>query len=269
VRELAAEIVAVHGEHPQGNPAVIQARAALGLLELSLGREAAADDQLRLAIRGTELAGLREPGVYRVHANAAETAVGVGDLARAKALADALTGHGRRTHHRSSLATGTRVHALLAAAAGDLDAALRVSTDALALHETLPMPFERSRMLLVHGRILRRHGRRRAAVDTLERAQASFDELGARLWAERARAERERVPIRRASGDTLTRAETRVAELVASGLTNDEVAQALFVSKKTVEANLTRVYRKLGVRSRAALAARIGEREAGDAPPKV
>ena len=78
--------------------------------------------------------------------------------------------------------------------------------------------------------------------------------LGAALWAERAAAELARIPGRgRASGE-LTETERRVAELVAEGLSNKEVAARLFVSVRAVEANLSKVYAKLGVRSRAELA---------------
>jgi DNA-binding CsgD family transcriptional regulator len=82
---------------------------------------------------------------------------------------------------------------------------------------------------------------------------ATFDELGAVLWSRQSRGEIDRLGLRRAP-DRLTESERRVAELAAGGLTNREVAQRLFVSPKTVEANLGRVYRKLGVHSRAQLA---------------
>jgi DNA-binding CsgD family transcriptional regulator len=73
------------------------------------------------------------------------------------------------------------------------------------------------------------------------------------------------VPSRRAvATDALTPTEERVAELVADGQTNKEVAQALFLSEKTVEANLTRIYRKLGVRSRTGLAARLASSRGGE-----
>ena len=82
-------------------------------------------------------------------------------------------------------------------------------------------------------------------------AAAALDDLGIPRWAEPARNEADRVGLR-ASASTLTKTERRVAELVASGRSNQEVAAELFVSTKTVEANLTRVYRKLSVRSRTA-----------------
>jgi DNA-binding CsgD family transcriptional regulator len=85
-----------------------------------------------------------------------------------------------------------------------------------------------------------------------------FELLGAPSWIERTRAELERVGLRRAP-DELTATERRVAELAATGLTNREVASKAFMSPKTVQANLARVYRKLGISSRAELGARMAE----------
>lgn len=114
------------------------------------------------------------------------------------------------------------------------------------------MPFERARTELVLGQILRRQRKREAASRTLQNALASFEELGTPLWAQRARED-----LQRASGtrrhDRLTASEQRVAELAATGATIREIAAALFISQKTVESNLSRIYRKLGIRSRAEL----------------
>jgi DNA-binding NarL/FixJ family response regulator len=85
-----------------------------------------------------------------------------------------------------------------------------------------------------------------------------FEQLGARSWTERTKAELDRVGLRRAPND-LTPTERRVAELAATGLTNREVASKAFLSPKTVQANLARVYRKLGINSRAELGARMAE----------
>ena len=87
---------------------------------------------------------------------------------------------------------------------------------------------------------------------------ATFEELGTPLWAKRARADQIRVDITSQTTDGLTTAEQRVAELAAAGMTNRDVAGVLFISPKTVEATLARVYRKLGIRSRAELGRRIG-----------
>jgi DNA-binding NarL/FixJ family response regulator len=98
----------------------------------------------------------------------------------------------------------------------------------------------------------------------LREALSTFEELGTPLWAERARAELARVNVA-THGAELTPSERRVAELAASGMTNRDVAAALFISPKTVEANLSRVYQKLGIRSRAELGRRIDPPAAGEA----
>ena len=111
--------------------------------------------------------------------------------------------------------------------------------------------------MLVRGGLHRRKSERRLARDTLEHAVRLFDELGAPLWAVKARTELARIGGRKASGDELTATEHRIAALVATGKTNREVAQELFVAVATVEAALTRIYGKLGVRSRTELATRV------------
>jgi DNA-binding NarL/FixJ family response regulator len=85
----------------------------------------------------------------------------------------------------------------------------------------------------------------------------AFDDLGARLWAERSRAELGRIGGRQAAGNALTPSELEVARLVAEGRTNREVAAVLFLSERTVEGHLSTIYAKLHVRSRAELARRF------------
>ncbi|HMG63079.1 MAG TPA: LuxR C-terminal-related transcriptional regulator, partial [Streptosporangiaceae bacterium] len=114
-------------------------------------------------------------------------------------------------------------------------------------------PFEAARSRLALGQVCRRAGYKGMASETLNAAAAAFEELGIPRWAERARDDAGRVGLRPATG-TLTETERRVAGLVASGRSNQETAAELFMSVKTVEANLTRVYRKLSVRSRTELA---------------
>ena len=98
--------------------------------------------------------------------------------------------------------------------------------------------------------------RKKAAREALEQALAIFDGLGARLWSEKARAELRRISGRAPAPDGLTETELRVADLAAHGRTNKEIAAELFMGVSTVEAHLSRVYRKLGVR-RAGLATRL------------
>jgi DNA-binding NarL/FixJ family response regulator len=233
---------------------------ALGLLELSLGNAQEADAHLRAATEIAEQIGQLEPGIHRVHGDAAEAALAVGDRERAEKIATLLEAHGGKTGHAWSIAAGLRSRALLEAEQGELDAALATIERGLAAHENLPMPYELGRTLLAKGQIERRANRRRQAKESLERARATFEELGVRLWAQRAAEELGRVPIRRGSPEELTEGEERVAELAATGKTNRQVAQELFMSPKTVEANLSRVYRKLGIRSRAELGARMAHK---------
>ena len=104
---------------------------------------------------------------------------------------------------------------------------------------------------------MRRRQRKRRAREALERALAIFERLGAAVYAERARSELARIGGRAvAAGDGLTETEQRIADLVARGRSNKEVAAALSLSPKTVEWNLSKVYAKLGVRSRTELASR-------------
>jgi DNA-binding NarL/FixJ family response regulator len=123
----------------------------------------------------------------------------------------------------------------------------------LVEHDACPVPFERARTLLVFGRVLRRSRAKRRARDALEEAQSLFARLGAELWLQGTADE-----LRRVAGRTppehLTVTELRIAQLAANGRTNAEIATEAFVTIKTVEANLSRVYRKLGIRSRAQLA---------------
>jgi DNA-binding CsgD family transcriptional regulator len=127
----------------------------------------------------------------------------------------------------------------------------------LVEHDRMRCPFERGRTLLALGSVQRRSRRKRDARDTLERALGIFDELGANLWAQQARAELERISGRRPGTSRLTTTEERVAALAAQGRANKEIAAALHMSVHAVEAHLTRTYRKLGIRSRAALATRL------------
>jgi len=244
---------------PEMGGSGIRRAAALGLFELSRANYVLADEHLTRALELIKKAGIREPGIDRVHANAAETAIALGDPARAERIAEFLKEHGERTGHCWSLAAGERLRALVAAARRDLDAASDACARALAHHDTLPMPLERARTLLVKGVVERRTRRRGQAKESFEEALALFEASGARLWAERARAELGRVGLRRSAGHELTEGERSVAELAARGLTRRQVAAALHVSPKTVDATLVRVYRKLGIGSRAELGSRIIE----------
>ena len=149
-----------------------------------------------------------------------------------------------------------RARALLAASDGDLEGALAELVDLEADGPAMLLPFERACGLLARGRIERRARKKRAASDSLTRAAELFEQLGSPPFAGRARRELERVGLRRTTTQ-LTPTERQIAQLASGGSTNREIAQAAFVSQKTVEANLARVYRKLGIHSRAELGARM------------
>ena len=143
--------------------------------------------------------------------------------------------------------------------AGDVDAAAAAARNAVVEQVGLEAPVERGRTLLVLGQIQRRRGERRDARVTLAEARALFSGAGATYWADRADSEIRRIGVRTAPTE-LTESELRVASLAGVGRTNAEIAAQLFVSRRTVEANLARAYRKLGIRSRAQLATVMADR---------
>ena len=234
----------------------------LGFVALSAGDVAAADEHYTHAQEIVDSLGQREPARFRFQPDHLEAVVELGDLGRARAMLEALEKRTEVFPRPWILATSARCRALLLAAEGDLPAALEAAADAMTHHEQLEMPFERARTLLVQGRILRRLRQKREARAVLAEAAGEFERLGAATWHARAEAELRRTATRRAP-DELTPTERRIAELAAAGLANPEIAARVFVSRKTVEANLGRAYRKLGITSRAQLAraldARAGE----------
>jgi DNA-binding CsgD family transcriptional regulator len=150
---------------------------------------------------------------------------------------------------------------VILAAGGQQDEALAAAERSLALFDGLPTRFERARTLFVVGQIRRRRREKRIARQALDEALRTFEDLGVPVWADRARAELARIPHRRAA-EGLSPTEESIARLAGEGLTNREIADRVFLSPKTVEVNLTRIYRKLGVRSRAALARRFAADQA-------
>jgi DNA-binding NarL/FixJ family response regulator len=126
---------------------------------------------------------------------------------------------------------------------------------ALASHARCQRPYEHGRTLLEKGAIERRAKRKAASKRTLEQAVAILEPLDAKFWLARTRDELSRVGLRRAkSTKGLTSAQARVADLVAAGLTNPQIARQLHMSLRTVESHLSRVYREHGVSSRSQLA---------------
>ena len=229
---------------------------ALGFLELSLGNVEAANACLRGLPDGFRAMGYRNPGVRPVYADAVEARIQAGDL-DCEGQIDELEAAGRSLDYPWALATSARCRGLLLAARGELEAAAAELERALLEHDRSPQPLEVGRTLLALGVVQRRVKQRAAARATLERSLELFDELGAALWAEQAAAELARIPGRGPASAELTETERRVADLVAKGLSNKEVAARLFVSVRAVEANLSKIYAKLEIRSRTELASRM------------
>ena len=229
----------------------------LGLLELSAGHAELAAQLLRPAADLVTL-GIREPSCNLFLTDLIEALAAVGRIDEADALLRPYVRRARRLDRPRALSAAGRCRGLIAAARGDLPAARRALQRSAREHDRHGQPFELARTLLVGGEIDRRAKRKAGARASLEAAEAVFERLGAAVWSERTRAELERIGGRPAAPTELTATERRVANLVAEGRTNKEVADALFISVYTVEGNLTRIYRKLGIRSRTELAARVG-----------
>ena len=181
----------------------------------------------------------------------------LGRIDDAQRLTHQLDASTQANHHPWSTAMAGRCHGLLKAAAGDTPAAVEVLRQALVDHKLLPMPFEQARTRLLLGSVLRRCGHRNDARRELEAAEAVFVRLGTPIHAGQARAELASVGGWSTRAGTLTAVEARIAALVAAGQTNREVAGTLFLSVRTVESHLGRIYRKLGLRSRTELAGRL------------
>jgi DNA-binding CsgD family transcriptional regulator len=228
--------------------------ASLAFVESSLGEHSAVAALVEPLLeadaarpRATELA----TAAYLP--DAAEALINLGRLDEAEVLIERLERNGRRLDRAWMLAVGGRCRAMLSAARGDTDTATEIVEQAMAHHDRLPMPFERARTQLLLGQLHRRQRRKHDAAEALDIALSSFEALNTPLWAERTRAELARATPTARNGAALTPSERAVAELAGTGMNNRDVAASLYISPKTVEATLTRVYRKLNIRSRAEL----------------
>lgn len=227
----------------------------LGFLELSLGDAEKALGYLRRAYEIRNVF-MRDPAQHVELGDHLEALISVGELDEAEALIALWEERSRRLDRAWALAILARARGLLLSARGDVEGALAAFEQALVEHDRTTDPFQRARTLLARGRTQRRAKKRAAAHATLEDARTQFERLDAPLWIEQTRVELSRIGGRAPSRDDLTEAERRIAALVAEGRTNREVAAALFLTVRSVETALTRIYRKLGVRSRSELAKR-------------
>ena len=234
---------------------VLESRRALGIAALLAHEPSVAAEHLRAVWEHTQREGVDEPGAFPVAPDLVGALAELGEVAEAEAVTERLRVLAEQQEHPWGLAAAERCAAVLRLP--DEAAALARAADAF---EQLGLRGDAAHSLLALGRGLRRHRKWGGARDALERAAAAFDALGSPGWADEARSELERVGARRPtpSGE-LTPAERRVVELAAGGSSNKEIAQALFVTVRTVEAHLSHAYAKLGVRSRAQLARRLSE----------
>jgi DNA-binding CsgD family transcriptional regulator len=235
----------------------MQIYARRGFVHLAAERWEAAVADLTRAQAEADAADFVVLTVLPLAPDLAEALVRVGDLGGARTAAESYARAadlGQRVFDR---ALATRALALVGSASGATEEAVRLALSSIELHADGPSaPFEEARSRLVAGGVLRRAGRKRDARQQLEDALTAFEHLGAEAFARRARGELDRLRTRQAP-QGLSATEHRVAMLAGAGRTNVEIANELVISVRTVESNLTRVYRKLGVRSRTELAARI------------
>jgi DNA-binding CsgD family transcriptional regulator len=231
-------------------------QAVPGLVALWSGDAATGADRLEKADRQAQVLGWGSPDARPWTADYAEALLELGRVDEAVRVIDRWEADATRLGRDRVLAHVTRCRALVAAAQGAVDEATSLLEQAAARHHEVGDVFGRARALLALGMILRRARQKRAARDAIGAALADFEDLGAATWVERARDELGRIGGRTRE-DGLTAAERRVAVLVAAGRTNREVAAQLFLGERTVAGHLTRVYTKLGVRSRTELARRL------------
>lgn len=230
------------------------ALASLGRLEHWAGESETAVARFDAIERDRQRTGWSLVAFYReLLADYVEALLRVGRIEDAVSVLASWEREAERLSSAWHLAEARRCRGLVAAARGDVEEAIALLEQAVCEHEQVGNDFGRGRTLLSLGTTRRRARRKRAAREALDAARASFDELGAAAWAERARSELGRIGGRQRE-EGLTGAERRVAALVAEGKTNREVAAALFLAERTVETHLTHIYAKLGVRTRTELA---------------
>ena len=232
--------------------------ALLGKLELGLGRVEAAISELELAAEMGRLRGSRAPNLAQEAPDLIEAYSRAGRRTEAAEALETLEAQADATQCAWALSAAARCRGLLADSASCEREFLR----ALDWHKRTPTPFDQARTELCFGEQLRRMRRGADARAYLRSALQTFDRLGATPWAGRARSELA------ATGETagptpdndlseLTPQELQLALIVGHGATNKEAAAALFISPKTVEAHLHRIYVKLGIRSRTDLARKL------------
>jgi len=237
----------------------LEARRAAGLAALLARQPEQAITSLAEVWEHTRREGVEDPGAFPVAADLVEALAEAGRPGAAGEVIGRLGVLAAAQQHPWGLATVDRATAVVSLTDGYDEAAAARLARAAAAYQALGLDYDAARTLLFLGRAQRRFKKRAAARQSLEQARAAFEALGCPGWAQAAAAERDRVSGRRAApAGGLTPGEQRAAELAAGGLSNKEVAAQLYLSVATVEAHLSRVYAKLGLRSRAQLARHLG-----------
>jgi DNA-binding CsgD family transcriptional regulator len=187
-----------------------------------------------------------------------EALIACGELEEGQRVSAELLTRAGSSDNPNAIAIAHRCRGLLLGARGDLGAAIDALELALGEHARRLLAPEVARTTLELGTLQRRAKRKSAAKRSLEQALATLEPIDARMWTARARDELSRIGLRRPTvSDGLTPAQTRVAELAVQGMSNREISSTLYMSTRSVEAHLTKVYRELGVRSRAQLIAAL------------
>jgi len=234
--------------------------SVLGQIAATTGDDTAAHEHFVRATAAFEQAGpIAASALAENIAADAVALVGLGRLSEAEERVARLVGVVASLEMPDLDAFVLRTRGLLAAAEGDLDVGVRhleVAVECFAAL-TSPWPLQHAVTLFMLGTVQRRARRKLAARSALDTALEIFERLGARIWAEKTRTEIGQISGRPVRSSGLTETERRVAELVARGRSNAEVARELSISPKTVEWNLSKIYKKLHVRSRAELAAKL------------
>jgi DNA-binding CsgD family transcriptional regulator len=230
--------------------------AVPGLVALRSGDAVTAADVLAKADRQAAALGWGAPDSRPWTPDYVEALLELGRVDEAARVVDRWEADARRLGRERVLAHVTRCRGLVAAARGAVDEAVSLQKQAITQHDEVGDEFGKARALLALGIALRRVRQKLPAREAIQTALSSFEQLGAATWVEKAHAELGRIGGRTRE-DGLTAAERRVAVLVAAGRTNREVAAELFLGERTVAGHLTRVYAKLGVRSRTELARRL------------
>jgi DNA-binding CsgD family transcriptional regulator len=230
--------------------------AAIGICEMWNGHPAAALSYFLEAENVSDARGLDEANNRWWRSEYVEALLQAGRIDDAQLLLDDWEAAPTSISRDRVLAQLTRCRGLIVAARGDLAASAQLLEEAASLHDAANDRFGQARSFLSLGIVRRRARQKRTAHVALAAALAGFETLGAMSWVEATRAERGRIGGReRMQG--LSPSEFKVAELVAGGLTNREVAAALFLGETTVASHLKAIYAKLGVRSRTELALQL------------